>query len=152
MIRKDLEKLLKHIEPQVMGILISHGLVTSKNLKFSDLQITTKGKNLIGQSDPVITDEFIDLYRSKFPSLLKGNKNTVREKLNVFLMENEVTLEKILEAVDLWISTRDSSRYVGKADNFIYLNQDGVRKSRLMECIEALEEENDLIDTGGKFI
>ena len=140
MLRKDLEKLIRLVEPQLIGILISNGYVSSKKKKFSDITFTQKGKSAIGMGDMLITDEWLQEWRSLWPTGKKGTPRAVRDKLNRFMMENDCSLEQVTKCAEYWLAEHQSP-YCGHAGNFFYkLEQGNTEISRCTEVLEIIKE------------
>jgi len=115
--RKDILKLIKLIEKQIVGILIAKGWAKSKEYSFSTLTLTPMGKREINSSDPLITDDWIKQWRNLWPPNMRGQVSVIREKLNNFLMEYNVTLEEITQATEKHLSANQAP-YCGKAIYF----------------------------------
>ncbi|MCA9375280.1 hypothetical protein KC622_03040, partial [Candidatus Dojkabacteria bacterium] len=91
MFRKDIEKLIRHIEPQIISILVAHGLVKSskQTQKFGDLKLTQKSKGILGLSDLIITDDWVREWQQKWPPGHLGAFSTTKDKLIRYLLEHD---------------------------------------------------------------
>lgn len=147
MLRKDLERLVRLIEPQVVGILIAQGYVTSKERKFSDFKLTQKGKAAINMGDSLITNEWIKSWRFLWPASYRSTNGAVRDKLSRFLLEHEdVSLKDIKRATQKWLA-ENQPPYCGKANYFFYKVQaDKTEISRCEEYLELIEEQDQISD------
>lgn len=146
--RKDLQLLLRAIEPQVIGMLIANDYITSASTKYSDMKLTAKGKSATGMDDPLITEEWLKGWRSKWPVESRASMKIIREKINRFLLENDVEIREIEKATDRWLEMHNYP-YCGYARHFFYKQERGEEFSRCMELIEILRdegEEEDIFD------
>lgn len=138
--RKDLKLLMRAIEPQVIGLLIAHGYIKSESTKFSNMVLTSKGKEATGFQDPILTSEWLKTWRLKWPPEARASENVIREKLNRFLLEVDVTLTEISQATDRWLAQKEYP-YCGHSRHFFYkLEHDG-EFSRCYEMIEIIRDE-----------
>lgn len=140
MIRKDIEVLLRHIEPQIVGILISHGLVTASKRRFANISLTQRGKAISNLSDILITEEWLKKWQLLWPPNFRGSRRIIRDKLNRFLLEHDTTLENIIAVTESWL-VRKRPPYCGEAKYFFYkIEKDGTEISRCEECLELIED------------
>lgn len=145
--RKDLRKLIQLIEPQIIGILITKGLITTLSKNFSDMELTVEGKARTGESDELISNEWIEKWRDLWPVSHKGNKEVIRSKLNRFLLNHDYTIDDILEATQIHLN-KNSPPYCGNANYFFYKKD---KKEEISRCLEILEEtHNDMFITKSK--
>jgi len=145
MIRKDLEKLLRYLEPQITGLLTANGLIEKNAKKFSEIKLTQKGRSISGFSDPIITEEWLKEWKNMWPVNYRGTTSAIREKLNRFLMEHDVQLEEIISATEHWLM-ENKTPYHGSAQNFFYKKESGVEVSRCEEYLEIIKEKGESPD------
>ena len=150
--RKDIQKLVYKIEKQVVGILITHGYVTSKSKTFVDIDITQKGKALLGVSDPLITEQWLKDWRYKWPSGFRGTPKIIRTKINKFLRENKNTsLDDINNATDTWLAQKPAP-YCGDAKYFFYKkDSSGGEQSRCEEVLEEMKDDTISVEDDSDF-
>jgi len=142
--RKDVIKLLRHVESQVVSILIAHGLVKSEKKKFSDMRLTQKGKSVAGRDDPYITDEWLKEYRLTWPSKQRSNIKVLREKISDFIYENGYTLDEIEQATKKYLKDYKPP-YCGKHQYFFSKRVDGIKTSRCLDYMD-IKDERDIED------
>lgn len=139
-------KLVKYEEEPIVSILVARGhvsLVKPGVRKFSNVQLTSKGKTMLGVSDIILTDEYIEELRSIFPPGYRGTLATIRAKLSDTISDYGLDLEKILIAARRW--NRDHvAPYCGKLDYFISKEENGIVSSRLLEYYELIEDSEEV--------
>lgn len=133
----QLLQIVKKIPKQIVGILISNELVTLKNktgpYTFTNCEIA---KNVT--LDSPFSEEEITQLRNCFPANFKGVYEHFVKKLFRFnILHPEYTFEQIHSAFIYW-NERQLPPYCGKADNFIELEQNGSKGSRLYETLQIL--------------
>lgn len=110
-------------------------------LVITDLQDNT----LNDDSTDWIKDEYIQLFKDKFPSLnpQKTSPAKTKRKMLVFLKEHpDVTKEEILEATRQYLFTQNSPIYVKQTDYFIFKGSknNSDREDSLLDWILAIRE------------
>lgn len=137
-LRKDITKLIYYMEKPVIGILQAHNLITRKSKKLDTAELTPEAKVIIGDDDELITDEWINQWRSLWPSGMRGDKAIIRKKLNRFLQEEDVELDTIVRVTERYLASQSEPKYAGNANYFFYKEtKDGV----VSRCKQWLEEE-----------
>jgi len=138
MLRRDIEKLIRIIEPQVISILKAHGLITDpkKKMKYGSVVLTQKGKALIGLSDIPITEQWLTSWMELWPVGFRGSRATIRDKLNRFLQEHDCSLDEIIESTNRWLQDKNTP-YHGSAHHFFY-KMEGI-DSEISRCEEYLD-------------
>lgn len=101
-----------------------------------------------GKKDIVIPPTWLGEFISRFSAKNLGvsgkttDKSSVVKRLIKFLSEYDYTLEEILQATDLYISTlkqQGSIRYIRECGYFIFKKVDGVDQSDLAKWCEELK-------------
>ena len=137
-LRKDITRLLLHVEKPVIGVLQAHNLITRKSKTLATADLTPEAKVLIGDDDELVTDEWIKKWRALWPTSQKGDLAIIRKKLNRFLQEEEVELNSIFAATEAYITSQSEPKYAGNANYFFYKKtNEGDMLSRCREWIEA---------------
>lgn len=145
-LRKDIMKLILKIEKPILGVLQAHNLVTRKSKNLATAELTDEAKVLIGADEELITDEWIQKWRSLWPARQKGDTAIIRKKLNRFLQEEEVSLEQIWKATQAWIADKEEEKYIGNANYFFYKQEPDGEKSRCRNYlnVQANEQPDEL--------
>lgn len=89
-----------------------------------------------------ISDIDVDKFRKLFKGIRlgsMGNKNTVKEYLERFVIEYNISMEQILDTVENYIGMSDQ-RYIHNADNFIYCFKNNKEVSPLAMLLEEGEQ------------
>lgn len=143
-----LELAEKAKECGVPGRLILHKYVRVVNLEkshtdYDNLEITNKGKILLGKEVKDMELLWINEYRDKFKNCNPdriGDKQNCIKNMKTFMEIYDYTKEQIMEATDNYIYQLTDFNYIMKADLFISKYENGVYKSRLLNYCENLSK------------
>lgn len=144
-INYSLWELIKHREQSIVGIFESAGLVELIDPKapksFDNMVLTDLGKGNFSEV-PIITDAYIDRYKSIFPNR-NGNRSAIRTRLTVLLTENsELTLDTILKLAEKYVKREEYPRSA-----LYYLNKNVVGSGEVSDLLSDWENEtSDLIE------
>lgn len=137
---KELIKLIKIIENQIVSILLVHNYVilidSNGPYKFSNIRISTKGEDMLDKHH-LVTDAQVQEYRLLWPVGYRGSNKAVKEKMERFISENECTFEQILLATKKYLKVW-STPYHGKAQFFFYKMENGEEISRAEEYLDDI--------------
>lgn len=139
MIRRDIEKLIRHLAPKIISIFVSNGLVKRGAKRIDDLELTPKGKSIAGSSSLLVTEEWLNEWRGMWPEGYRSTNSAIRPKIDRFYQEHDTTLTEIKEATKLWLEEK-MTPYHGEAKYFFYKIDKNVEVSRCEEYIEIIKE------------
>ena len=142
-LRKDITLVLMKVEKQIIGVLQAHNLVTKKSKKLQSAELTPEAQVLIGQGDELVTDEWILEWRKLWPSRQRGNMAIIRRKLNRFIREEEVELDKILQVTKRYLEDQSEDKFAGNANYFFYKKTDDGEISRCQEYLEVVNDKSE---------
>lgn len=143
---KDLLKLIRSIQKQIVSILLVRGLVTLIDkdgpYTFSNIKITKQGNETISNEE-LVTDEQVEEYRALWPRGYKGSIRSVKDKMSRFIVEHSCSYHDIFLSAKTWLLEKEMP-YHGTADYFFYKKlEDGTEVSR---CEEYLNDEKNTVD------
>jgi len=139
-LRKDVVLVLLRVEKQIIGLLQAHNLVTKKSKTLQTAQLTPEAQVLIGQGDELVTEEWINNWKRLWPPRQRGNTAVIRDKLNRFIREEEVELDKIVEVTKRYLEDQSEDKYAGNANYFFYKRTDDGEISRCKDYLEVVNE------------
>lgn len=149
--RKDVIRLIKTIEKQVISILLVKGYVTltdpNGEYKFSNISITSDGKKKINAPSVTVDVGKVEEYRSLFPTGKKGPPKTVKDRLERYLGDNNCTMDEVISATEYYINNVSNLDYCISAHYFLYKTEkSGETVSRIDEYMEIENQETETID------
>lgn len=137
---KELIKLIRVIENQVVSILLVHNYITlidsNGPYKFSNIRISSKGEDALDKHH-LVTDAQLQEYRVLWPVGYRGSNKLVKEKMERFISENECTFEQIIVATKKYLKVWNTP-YHGKAHFFFYKMENGEEISRAEEYLDDI--------------
>jgi len=143
-VRKDLLKLFKVLEQPILNILIARGYIKPKCSRFSQALLTQVGKAKINQSDSLVTEEWIASWRELWPREMRSSSKVIRDRLNTFLLGNDVNPDDIVLATEKWLED-NASPYCGKAMYFFSKETKDGHVSRCLEYVEKIKDDDNTI-------
>lgn len=137
---KEIIKLIKIVENQIVSILLVHGYIelidTTGPYKFSNIRVSIKGEDALDKHY-LVTDSQVQEYRLLWPIGYRGSNKLVKEKMERFILENECTFEQIMLAAKKYLKVWDTP-YHGKAQFFFYKIENGEEISRAEEYLDDI--------------